>query len=889
MDYDKLTPMMRQYFEIKNNYQDYILFYRLGDFYEMFFEDAVTASRELELTLTGRGCGLEERAPLCGVPYHAADVYLSRLVEKGYKVAICEQVEDPALAKGIVKREVVRILTPGTVIDPSFLDERENNYVLALSERSSWSIAYADITTGELRTTLFDPEKGTDRVLEEILKVKPSEIVVSKAFESLHNNIMLTLKSEGYTLSSVPDAYFDPHQAAPLIRRVYSVLSLEGLGLAPDSAQLGAVGGLLAYIEETQKVDLRHFEQIQVYQTGQYMMLDKFAWRNLEIVETLRDKRKRGSLLWVLDQTVTSMGGRRLRQWLERPLLDPEAIEARLETVDLFVNDLILRSEVRTLLKSVYDLERLSSKLVFGTVNARDLLALKSSLAILPDLKAILTGADAILLNQQRGEIDLLEDVYALIDQAIEDEPPVSVKEGGLIRSEYNADLAELRDIVKNGKQWILDLESRERQRTGIKSLKVGFNKVFGYYLDITRANSHLAPEDYQRKQTLANSERYITPELKALEEKVLGAEERITGLEYELFTEIRGQVLAQVSRLKRTADAVAMVDVLTGLAELAYVQNYCRPVLGEPGTIRINGGRHPVIEKMFPKIPFIPNDAALDQDAQQFHIITGPNMAGKSTYLRQVALIALLYQIGAFVPAQSASLWPVDRIFTRVGASDDLSQGQSTFMVEMIELSHILRHATPHSLILLDEIGRGTSTYDGLSIAWAVVEHLSRRGGVRAKTMFATHYHELTELEGKFHGVKNFCIAVREQGEDIVFLRKIIRGGANQSFGIQVARLAGLPESVVNRARQILKKLEENDINNNIQQLNDLDAVVVLPEDPKLPHQLSFLSQGETQSLIDEIAALEVLSMTPLEAIAALDRLISQARRLSTGKGSRE
>lgn len=885
MDYDKLTPMMRQYFEIKNNYPDYILFYRLGDFYEMFFDDAVTASRELELTLTGRNCGLEERAPLCGVPYHAADVYLSRLVEKGYKVAICEQVEDPATAKGLVKREVVRILTPGTVIDPAFLDERENNYVLALSEKNAWSVAYADITTGELKTTLFDPEKGTDRVLEEILKVKPREIIVSKTFDGLHNIIMSTLSAEGYTMTTVPDAYFDPHQATPLIRRVYGVLSLEGLGLAPDSAQLSAVGGLLAYIEETQKVDLRHFEQIQVYQTGQFMMLDKFAWRNLEIVETLRDKRKRGSLLWVLDQTATSMGGRRLRQWLERPLLDTAAIEQRLETVDLFVNDLILRSEVRDLLKSVYDLERLSSKLVFGTINARDLLALKASLAILPDLKAILSDGDATLLNQLRGEIDLLQDVYSLIEEAITDDPPISVKEGGLLRSEYNADLAELRDIVQNGKQWILDLEARERQRTGIKTLKVGFNKVFGYFLDITRANSHLVPEDYQRKQTLANSERYFTPELKALEEKVLGAEERITGLEYELFTEIRTAVLAEVSRLKRTADAVAAIDVLVGLAELAYVQNYCRPTTGEPGTLIIEGGRHPVIEKMFPKVPFIPNDAALDQDEQQFHIITGPNMAGKSTYLRQVALIALLYQIGSFVPAHRADLSPVDRIFTRVGASDDLSQGQSTFMVEMIELSHILRHATPQSLILLDEIGRGTSTYDGLSIAWAVVEHLSRRSGIRAKTMFATHYHELTELEGKFSGVKNFCIAVREQGDDIVFLRKIVRGGANQSFGIQVARLAGLPEAVVTRARQILRKLEENDINNNIQQLNDLDKDLAVAPSPAV-QQLSFLTAGQADGLIAEIAALDVLKMTPLEAMGALDRLIEEARRISPGKG---
>lgn len=887
MEYEKLTPMMRQYFEIKDNYRDYILFYRLGDFYEMFFEDAVVASRELELTLTGRNCGLEERAPLCGVPYHAADVYLARLVEKGYKVAICEQTEDPALAKGLVKREVVRLLTPGTVIDPAYLDERENNYVLALYERQAWSVAYADITTGELKTTLFDSEKGIERCLEEIIKVKPSEIIMPRGFKEKHNSIMLTLIAENFTLSEVPESFFDPNHAAPLIRRIYGVLSLEGLGLVPDSAQLGAVGGLLAYIEETQKVNLQHFEHIQVYQISQYMMLDKFAWRNLEIVETLRDKRKRGSLLWVLDHTATSMGGRRLKQWLERPLLNLQEIEERLGTVDLFVSDLILRSEVRTYLKSVYDLERLASKLVFGTINARDLLALKSSLSVLPDLKAILSDHDATLLNLLRGEIDLLEDVYKLIDSAIEEEPPLSIKEGGLIRSAYNADLAELRDVLQNGKQWILDLESRERQRTGIKSLKVGYNKVFGYFLDLTRANSHLAPEDYIRKQTLANSERYITPELKSLEEKVLGAEERIVGLEYSLFSDIRAQVLLEVSRVKKTAEALSVLDVLTSLAELAYLQNYCRPSIGEPGVLDIKGGRHPVIEKMFPKVPFIPNNAHLDQDAHQFHIITGPNMAGKSTYLRQVALITLLFQIGSFVPAEHAVLSPVDRIFTRVGASDDLSQGQSTFMVEMIELSHILRHATADSLILLDEIGRGTSTYDGLSIAWSVVEHLSKRGGIRAKTMFATHYHELTELEGKFSGVKNFCIAVREQGEDIVFLRKIVRGGANQSFGIQVARLAGLPESVVLRARQILKKLEENDINNNIQQLNDLDRI--LPDEPQPAlTQLSFLSAGESDTLIEEIAALDVLRMTPLEAMGALDKLITEAKRLSPEKGRR-
>lgn len=888
MDYTQLTPMMKQYFEIKNEYKDFILFYRLGDFYEMFFEDAVTASRELELTLTGRNCGLEEKAPLCGVPYHAADVYIGRMVEKGYKVAICEQVEDPATAKGIVKREVVKIITPGTVTDPSMLDEKRNNYVLSIFKNKYTALAFADITTGSFKTTLFDPQADSYRMLEEIQKISPSEILTDPGFEKQLPWLHSALKQQ-YPVTTYLEASFRSDSALAIIKRVFGVFSVESLGLAPQEEQTAAAGALLSYIEETQKVPLKHFDKIEHYSQSSFMMLDRFTRRNLELTETMRDKSKKGSLLGVLDKTCTAMGGRKIRQWIEQPLIDMAQIKARHDAVALLLDDIFLREELKQILRQVYDLERLASKLVYGSVNARDLLSLKQSLCLLPDLKALMSHRELSLLDDIALNLDLLTDVYELIDNAIDEEPPLSVKEGRLFKASFNEDLAEFRSIMQNGKDWLLTVEERERQRTGIKTLKIGFNKVFGYYIDITRANAKLVPEDYIRKQTLANSERYITPELKTLEEKVLGAEEKMMALEYQLFQELREKLVAQVSRIKKTADAVASIDVLFAFSEVAYHYNYTKPAMNDEQVIRIENGRHPVVERIMDSGQFVSNDTLLDQGDNQFYIITGPNMAGKSTYLRQVALITLLAQIGSFVPAAEANICIVDRIFTRVGASDDLSQGQSTFMVEMNELANILNNATPKSLIILDEIGRGTSTYDGLSIAWSVVEFLSKKDGIGAKTLFATHYHELTELEGRFAGVKNYCIAVKEAGDDIVFLRKIIRGGASQSYGIQVAKLAGLPNEVIERAKDILKRLEASDINNNLDALTfvaESPAVIRPIETPKeSTKQISFFAPSGAEVLAEELANIEVMKLNPMEAMNLLYELVVKAKDLTGGQ----
>lgn len=912
MDFTKLTPMMKQYFEIKNEYKDFILFYRLGDFYEMFFDDAITAARELELTLTGRNCGLEERAPLCGIPHHAADVYIGRIVEKGYKVAICEQVEDPATAKGIVKREVVRIITPGTVIDPTMLDEKRNNYILSIYKHKYTAIAFADITTGEFKTTLFDPQVDSYRLLEEIQKVEPREIAVSSQFDKQFPWLSKALANQ-YTLTVLRDANFQHDGARQVIQRIFGVYSIESLGLAPEEEQSVAVGALLQYIEETQKVPLKHFDRIEHYNQHSYMMLDRFTRRNLELIETMRDKNKKGSLLGILDKTCTAMGGRKIRQWIEQPLIDLEAIRQRQEVVACLIDDLFLREEIKVILRQIYDLERLSSKLVYGNVNARDLLALKQSISLLPDLKALIAQHDIALLDQLSNELDLLEDIKTLIENAIVEEPPIGIKEGHIFNNDYTAELRDYRDILTNGKNWILDIEERERQATGIKTLKIGFNKVFGYYIDITRANVKLVPESYIRKQTLANSERYITPELKTLEEKVLGAEEKMVALEYQLFVELRENLVKEVQRIKKTADVVASIDVLYAFSDVAYHLNYVKPTVTSGSEIHISNGRHPVVEGLMEKGQFVSNDTTLDQDENQFYIITGPNMAGKSTYLRQVALITLMAQLGSFVPANEATISIVDRIFTRVGASDDLSQGQSTFMVEMNELANILNNASEKSLIILDEIGRGTSTYDGLSIAWSVVEYLSKKDGISAKTLFATHYHELTELEGRFHGVKNYCIAVKEVGDDIVFLRKIIRGGASQSYGIQVAKLAGLPSEVIERAKEILKKLEESDINNNIDALreditkHDLNLVneTSVKEDnynkaeasvQPIAHkkhqapnhsdsQISFFANTKEAQLIDKLSDIDVMALTPMAAMNILYELINEAKQVSGGK----
>ncbi|HAS73047.1 MAG TPA: DNA mismatch repair protein MutS [Clostridiales bacterium UBA8960] len=861
--------MMRQYFEIKEQYMDYILLYRLGDFYEMFFDDAIRASRELEITLTARNCGLEEKAPLCGVPYHAVDGYIKKFVEKGIKIAICEQMEDPALAKGIVKREVVRVITPGTVTDPEMLDEGNYNYVASLVKtEASYAVAFCDITTGLLKTTVLESE---EKVMDELTKFEPSELIISDKHQ-LPQSLIKNVVDQNITVTTFLDHAFQSHASKKLIERVLGVFSVESLGFTDETGVLMATGALLAYVEETAKVPLNHINKVDIYNRSKFMVLDKFTRRNLELVETMRTKDKKGSLLWVLDKTCTAMGARRLKAWVEEPLLDIAEIQKRLNTVEVLVDDLLLRSDLRTHLKQIYDLERLTSKLVYGSINPRDLVALKQSIFVLPEIKACIEGLEDGAFQTINSDIDALYDIYALIDHAIVDEAPLSVKDGGVIKSGMHPELETLRDAVANGKHWILGIEQSERDRTGIKTLKIGFNKVFGYYIEISKGSVKNAPESYIRKQTLANAERYITPELKQLEETVLGAEEKSIRLEQELFASLKQEIMIHVNRIQNTAHAIASLDALISFAECSYRYGFTKPKVTNKETIQIKNGRHPVIERIFNETPFVPNDTLLDQKNHKFYIITGPNMAGKSTYLRQVALVTLIAQIGCFVPADKAEIGVVDRIFTRVGASDDLSQGQSTFMVEMNELANILNNATSKSLIILDEIGRGTSTYDGLSIAWSVVEYLSKGSGIHAKTMFATHYHELTELEGKIDGVCNFRIAVKESRDDIIFLRKIERGGANQSFGIQVAKLAGVPEAVIERAKVILSKLEINDINNNIQSLQKLEEANT-SEEIKPGYVIS-------EGLHSYLSKLEVEQMTPIEAMNALYNIVNQFKK---------
>lgn len=872
INHEKLTPMMKQYFEIKDRYKDYILFYRLGDFYEMFFDDAVVASKALEITLTARNCGLEEKAPLCGIPYHAAETYLARLIDKGFKVAVCEQIEDPKTAKGIVKRDVVRIITPGTVTDPGMLDENNNNYIVALYNREDlgYGLAYADITTGELKATAFDKHTSVQKVTDELLKINPAEILLLDG--GLHNDVMLTIESLAKVSLSYrsKDAFHETYAEAT-IKKFFNIYAIDSIGLEKQSPQLNAVGALVDYILETQKIDLQHFDRLELYHHDHYMILDKFTCKNLELTETIRGKDKKGSLLWILDKTCTSMGSRTMKKWVEQPLLNIEDINKRQDAVEQLVGSSQKRDELRSYLKEVYDLERLSSKLVFGNVNCRDLIALKKSLGVLPYIKGLLEQVPAGTFKDILDGYNTLEDTYQTIEDAILDEPPFSVREGGMFRSAYTAELEELRYAVTNGKDWILGIEQREKERTGIKTLKIGFNRVFGYYLDVTKANTDLVPEDYIRKQTLANSERYITPELKEIEEKILGAEDKIKALEYDLFIALKEQILGVVNTMLHMGRQIATVDVLTSFAEVSYKHGYVRPTVDSSDKVDITDGRHPVVERLVNAELFIPNNSLLDKNDNKMYIITGPNMAGKSTYLRQVALITLMSQIGCYVPAAAATIGVVDRIFTRVGASDDLSQGQSTFMVEMNELANILHNATPRSLIILDEIGRGTSTYDGLSIAWSVVEYLSKASGVTAKTMFATHYHELTEIEGKIDGVKNYSISAKESGDDIVFLRKIIKGRANQSFGIQVAKLAGVPSQVIERAKEILQKLEEHDINNNVRNINNDTKQIDFFAPPVVFEDDATLLAKEITAIIKET---DLMKTTPMDAMNILYQL---------------
>ena len=877
----ELTPMMKQYMQTKEEYKDCILFYRLGDFYEMFFEDALTASKELEITLTGKNCGLEERAPMCGIPYHAVDSYLNRLVSKGYKVAICEQVEDPKTAKGIVKREVIRVVTPGTNLDTQGLDETKNNYIMCIVYMADrYGLSIADVTTGEYLVTELDSQT---KLLDELYKFMPSEIVCNEAFymsgmdlDDLKNRLHMAI----YSLEAW---YFDDALCRETLQEHFKVASLEGIGLSDCECGMIASGALLKYLEETQKNSLSHMSRLTRYATGNYMVLDSATRRNLELVETLREKQKRGSLLWVLDKTKTAMGARTLRKYVEQPLIDKASIVKRLDAVAELKDNAICREEIREYLNPVYDLERLVGKITYQSANPRDLIAFQSSLSMLPSVKYILKDMESDLLKEIYEELDPLEELCDLVGRAIQEEPPLAMKEGGIIKDGYNDEVDRLRKAKSEGKNWLADLETREREKTGIKNLRIRYNKVFGYYLEVTNSFKELVPEYYTRKQTLANAERYIIPELKELEDTILGAEDKLCALEYELYCEVRNTIAAELTRIQRTAKAVAKLDVIASLALVAERNNYVRPKINEKGVIDIRDGRHPVVEKMIPNDMFIANDTYLDDKKQRISIITGPNMAGKSTYMRQAALIVLMAQLGSFVPASSANIGLVDRIFTRVGASDDLASGQSTFMVEMNEVANILRNATNKSLLILDEIGRGTSTFDGLSIAWAVVEYISNSKLLGAKTLFATHYHELTELEGKISNVNNYCIAVKEKGDDIVFLRKIVKGGADKSYGIQVAKLAGVPDPVINRAKEIVEELVTADITGKVK-----DIAVQGSETKKKPQkkldevdltQFSLFDTVKDDDVLNELKELDISHMTPMDAMNKLYQLQNKLR----------
>ena len=871
-----LTPMMQQYMAIKEQYKDCILFYRLGDFYEMFYDDALTASRELEITLTGKNCGQEERAPMCGVPYHAVDVYLNKLVAKGYKVAICEQAEDPKQAKGIVKREVIRIVTPGTNLSQQALDEGRNNYLMCLVyDDNQFGLAITDISTGDFYTT----EVATLKELyDEIHRFSPSEIICNDSFYMSGASLDDFKDRLHVSVSTLDTWYMDEAVSVQKIKEHFKVASLDGLGLTDFPSGTLAVGALLLYLYETQKNTLDNLTKITPYRSGGYMIIDSATNRNLELIETLREKQKKGSLLWVLDKTKTAMGARLMRNWIEQPLIEKKKITARQDAVEELYNDMITREEIREYLNAVYDLERLVTRISYRTANSRDLIAFKTSLGMIPPVKQLLSQAKSAELKEIDERMDCLEDIYDLIEKSIQDEPPIMIREGGMIKEGYNEDVDKFRLSRTEGKTWLAELEAREKEKTGIKNLRVRYNKVFGYYLEVTNSYKELVPEDWTRKQTLANAERYITPELKELEDMILGAEDKLAALEYDLYCEVRDSIGEQVVRIQETAKAIAHLDVLASLACVAQSNDYVRPSINTKGVIDIQGGRHPVVEKMNNNQMFIDNDTYLDNKNHRISIITGPNMAGKSTYMRQSALIVLMAQIGSFVPAKSANIGIVDRIFTRVGASDDLASGQSTFMVEMTEVANILRNATSRSLLILDEIGRGTSTFDGLSIAWAVVEHISNPKLLGAKTLFATHYHELTELEGKLDSVNNYCIAVREQGDDIIFLRKIIRGGADKSYGIQVARLAGVPDSVIDRAKEISGWLEETDVTDkakNLQVRTSAKKKEVVREAVPAEKQMSLFDiYPADHPVLKELAGLDVSNMTPIQALNTLYEL---------------
>ncbi len=879
-DHPGLSPMMQHYLKTKEEYSDCILFYRLGDFYEMFFEDAQIAARELDLTLTGKSCGLPERAPMCGVPFHAVDSYLTRLVSKGYKVAICEQMEDPKLAKGIVKREVIRVVTPGTNMDMQSLEDGRNNFLFCICyEQGTSGIAAADISTGEFYVTQVG---DVHKIQDEIMRYAPSEIICNEAFtmcgidcEDLKNRLSVFI-------NPLDAHYFDEDSARSLLLSHFHAGSLISLGIEDFDAGCVAAGALLRYLYDTQKNNLSNITRIVPYVTGRYMLLDGFTRRNLELTETMREKQKKGSLLWVLDKTRTAMGARLLHSFVEQPLIFADEIRQRQDAVEILCENAVDRDEIREYLSPVYDLERLMTRITYLSANPRDLLAFKSSLSMCSPIRDVLDHLPRTcsLLTQISQDLDDFSDLVDLLGQAIEDEPPITIREGGIIRTGFDGDIDHLREARTKGKTWLMELEEQDRERTGIKNLKIKYNKIFGYYFDVTNSYKNLVPQDYIRKQTLTGSERYTTPRLKELEDTILNAEDKLNTLEYDKFCEIRDHIGSQVTRIQKTAKAIALLDVFCSLSVTAERNHYVRPSINEKGIIKITGGRHPVVEQMLSG-DFVENDCYLDNKKKCIAIITGPNMAGKSTYMRQCALIVLMAQIGSFVPAAEANLCVVDRIFTRVGASDDLGSGQSTFMVEMNEVANILRNATSKSLLILDEIGRGTSTFDGLSIAWAVIEHISNKKYLGAKTLFATHYHELTELEGKMNNVTNYCVAVKEKGDDIVFLRKIIRGGADKSYGIQVAKLAGIPDIVIDRAKEIVRQLSDNDITEKIQRIetNTSGQGKVKHYDEVDLAQISLLTTTSDEDVLKELREVDITNLTPMDALNTLYKLQNQLK----------
>lgn len=864
----KMTPMMEQYLEIKNQYKDCILFYRLGDFYEMFFDDAIQVSRELELTLTGRNCGLPERAPMCGVPFHSCEPYINKLVENGHRVAICEQVEDPRLAKDLVKRDVIRIVTPGTNVNPQGLEDSRNHFILSIfCENDHFGIGVCDLSTGEFRTTQVD-NAGT--LMDELYRFEPSEIVCNDAFCISGIDLDLLKDKLGTVITTLSGYYFERGHCEQMIRDQYHLLNLEGMGLGDYPYSIVACGSLLQYLHETQKNSLDHLRELIPYSTENYMVLDSATRRNLELTETLREKKKKGSLLGVIDKTRTAMGARRLRTMVEQPLIRRDEIEKRLDAVEQLIENAMAREELREYMNSIYDLERLTMRISYRSANPRDLMAFKTSIRYLPFIKDILEQFGKGILSSMGKDLDTLEDLHDLLELSIREDPPITIREGGIIKDGYNEEADHLKKAKTDGRIWLAQLEEREKEATGIKNLRVRYNKVFGYYIEVTNSYRDLVPDHYIRRQTLANAERYVTEELSDLAKTILTAEDRLYALEYELFTDVRDQLAAQIERIQNTAHIISWVDALASLALTAEQNRYVRPALNKKGQIQIKGGRHPVVEQMMKGELFVDNDTLLDHRKNRMNIITGPNMAGKSTYMRQTALIVLMTQIGSFVPAKSASIGIVDRIFTRVGASDDLASGQSTFMVEMSEVAGILRHASKNSLIILDEIGRGTSTFDGLSIAWAVVEYIAGSSLSGAKTLFATHYHELTELEGRMPGVNNYCIAVQEKGDDIIFLRKIIRGSADRSYGIQVAKLAGVPDAVIERAREIAADLEDSDIARKAGNIG-LSGKDQEPEGVQLSlfDTFGMVGQEMVESPVEKILKeTDINNMTPIQAL---------------------